>query len=567
MILKMISGVFATLAFLMTASFVHADSGVYNEYKQALDAANAKLSALLATSTASSCPSVELALSCGNGTCEPNLGENEETCPTDCLPVLVRSYNSQTFCKDIKELLIPETDEAVQDIVKKAASTGTHVRVVSTKHSSNRQLCTDGVAISMEKFNHVLGIEQFEGTETVLVEPGASIREVTEWLHLHDRSIGYGLVGFKGITVGGISGTAAHGSSPRHSAILATAVKSVKVVTADGSLREFSEGTTSPETFRALRAHLGLLGVVVQMRIQIRPQFNLDTRVTFESEKKILGGNNAVDLIRGCDFGQLHWFPSAKKVVKTCGQEDTKPADPGATNVYLDPWIPELIIKPYKLAFHYGACDSDFNALFEKLRFFVNRLMPPMKKQNLFGHLTFSDHVTGPSHRMLSSELGLGKETLVVRDWEVAIPESQVPAAMIAIDEYLEKNKIALPITGVYLRVTPVEEQTLLSSATVGAGFKKGELAVYIEFPSYYPIGFEPARREEYANQYAEIFKILIEKFQGRAHLGKNQDSIFAHQKKVGNFKENLDRFRAVVQELDPRGVFSNSFSRELLEP
>ena len=418
--------------------------------------------------------------------------------------------------------------------------------------------------ISTEGLNKIIGIEEFEGEETVLVEPGASLKDLSEWLHLRDRALGYGFVGFKGISVGGSTATAAHGSSPRHSPILATEIQGVTIITADGRLKEFTEKNTDHITFKALRAHLGMLGVVVQLRIKIRPQFNLETFVSFESDKEILGEKNAVDLIRNCDFGQIHWFPHSGKVMRTCGHETQKPTDPGANNTILTPFTPSVFIVPYKLATHYGACNKRLNSFLEDFRLASFALMPPFKKDNFLGHSINSRHVIGPSHRMLSSEFALAENSLVFRDWEIAIPESQLSAALNEIHDYLKSNKIALPLSGIFLRFAPVEEQTLISPVTSGGHFNPGEIAVYVEIPSYHAIGFSPALREEHDHQYEEIAKLLISKYHGRAHWGKNQKSVFTFQSKLDPYKNGLDRFRKVVRRFDPRGVFQNEFGEAL---
>jgi FAD/FMN-containing dehydrogenase len=541
---------------LSGVSLVFADA--IQEYEKNLDEVNEKLRSL--KNISSFCPGANLALSCGDLKCQQEKGENEATCPTDCSSALVRSYNSQAFCKEVKEIQQPETYLEVQNIIKQAAIKNTKVRVIGKAHSSNTQLCTDGVVISTEKLNRILDVEMFEGHETVRVEPGVSERELTEYLHALGKSIGYGLVGFRGISIGGIAATGAHGSSPKHSAILASNVQSMLIVTADGNITEFTEKTTDPELFKALRTHMGMLGVIIQMRIKIYPQFNLETKINFESDKVIFGKNNAIDLVKNCDFGQIHWFPSTKKIMKTCGIKTQKAADDGANNIYLNPYIPNELVTPYKIAFHYGACSHSFNALFEKLRFTISKWQPPLVKLNSRGNLVNSTDVIGPSHRMLSSELGLGRETLIVRDWEVAIPQSQVSGALVELKRYFTQKKLSLPITGVYLRFTPVEATTLISNATEDGHFRKNEIVTFIEFPAYYPIGFPPEKKEKYSQLYEEMTKILVEKFHGRPHWGKNNEAIFKAHRITGHERHLITRFKKLVKELDPKGIFANDF-------
>lgn len=544
----------------LSTSNVFADAA--KEYEQDVRAVNNMLKEFLEKS--SFCPGIPLALSCGDELCEADDGENETTCPADCLLVDIHSYNSQTFCPEVKEVFKPETYPQVQKIVARAAEENLHVKVIGTAHSTNTQLCTDGVIISTEKLNRIIGIERFEGNETVVVEPGVTERELTDWLHSRGRSIGYGLVGYRGITVGGLTATGAHGSSPKHSALLSSSIQSLLMVTADGQLAEFSLGTSNDQLFKALRTHLGMFGVVVQMRIKIRPQFNLDTQINFESDSSLLR-SNPLELVKDCDFGQIHWFPSTKKIMKTCGMETTKATDDGAENIYLNPYIPPELVVPYKVAFHFGACSSTFNALYEKLRFTVAKWQPPLVKRNGNGKLVNTTRAIGSSHRVLSSELGLLHETLIVRDWEVAIPQSQIAAAMKGLKRYFSDKELSLPITGVYLRFTPVEETTLISNAVGDGLFKKGEIATFIEFPSYYPIGFPVDKKEPYSRLYEGAIKLLIEKYHGRPHWGKNNEAVFKAHRSTGNEKAIVAQFKKLVESLDPNGLFSNDYQELIL--
>jgi hypothetical protein len=169
-------------------------SRAYREYKTVFDEVQLHLSE---DEYLTACPRPDLVLSCGNNRCEPEKGENEITCPADCLNVPVHTYNSQTFCKDVKEVFKPRTPQEVQAIVQDAWKKKTPVRVIGRAHSTSSILCNEGILISTENLDHIQGIEVFEGKETVLTEPGVSEYELAQYLHKHRRSLGYGLAGYR----------------------------------------------------------------------------------------------------------------------------------------------------------------------------------------------------------------------------------------------------------------------------------------------------------------------------------------------------------------------------------
>ena len=115
------------------------------DYQKVLEDINSKLNEI---SAEQACPGVSLAQTCGDGVCDPSKGENESTCPEDCLPVLVKSYNGQTFCKKIRELYEPRSISEAQEIVRNAIKENFHIRAIGKAHTVNTQLCTDGVEIS-----------------------------------------------------------------------------------------------------------------------------------------------------------------------------------------------------------------------------------------------------------------------------------------------------------------------------------------------------------------------------------------------------------------------------------
>src|SRR4051812_3651239 len=85
---------FFCLVFASSASAASGNSPTpeeYADYERTLDETNRTLKTLHQTG-ASSCPSIDLVLSCGNGTCEADKKEDEITCPSDCNPARVRSY-------------------------------------------------------------------------------------------------------------------------------------------------------------------------------------------------------------------------------------------------------------------------------------------------------------------------------------------------------------------------------------------------------------------------------------------------------------------------------------------
>ena len=117
---------------------------------------------------------------------------------------------------------------------------------------------------------------------------------------------------------------------------------------------------------------------------------------------------------------------------------------------------------------------------------------------------------------------------------------------------------------GVFIRFAPSEDATILAHTTSMGDFKPGEPAVFIEMPVYLPTAFPKEMAADYDSKYEDFARLLIEKFSGRAHGGKNRDWTFSWQAERGMYGSNLARFRKVLGALDPNGVFQNEFSRQV---
>lgn len=511
------------------------------------------------------CPGLKLVVTCGDGKCNAADGENVTSCAADCVPAPIVSYNNQTRCTEIQNVFHPEKAEEVQEIVREAVSKGKHIKVVGNAHSANQILCTDGVVIVTNKMNHAIRIEQFEGEDTVLVESGMVISDLNEWLYDRGKGIGYAIMGFRGVTIGGAIGTGSHGSSVIHNAVISNIIQSITLVDAAGNLRDFTKGTTPEHIWKSLTANFGLLGIVTQVRLKVQPAANLDVHVTYFKESALFNTPDGVfGPVKDCDFGVMNWFPGTRKFMKVCGTVTNKKADPGATNNLLNPALPKKLVGLAKQVLQLGACSNGMGCFIEKLRYTMLKLAPPIQKFNKRGKLVSTTHAIGPIHRMVSSYLTEAQRGFFQMDWEIAVPKSRANEAMKAVLAHIRKNKICLPLVGVFLRFTPSMDESYMAHTAPGKDFINGEPAVYIEMPVYLPVGFTPAMKQAYDGVFEEFARLLITNYGARAHWGKNRDWVFAMQRDQDVYGDNLKKFQTAVDELDPKGVFQNDFSKNM---
>jgi hypothetical protein len=274
----------------------------------------------------------------------------------------------------------------------------------------------------------------------------------------------------------------------------------------------------------------------------------------------LLKDGGIIELLGGCDYGTINWFPNTRRFVKTCGVETTELADSGAENTLLKPTIPKGLVKPYKVALHYGMCFEPLNSALEGLRYISLKWMPPLLKEGIFDWEITTSHAVGFSHRMVSSKLIDNKDKFFTNDWELAIPFSRAQEALQAVSEFALMNGIYLPLVGVFLRFAHSKDGTFLAHTVSAGAFDADEAVMFVEFPTPAPTGFSKTMTKEVNRPYEELAQMLITEFDARPHWGKNK--LWAHQLEIerGAFDDNLAHFEAVRAELDPESLFRSDY-------
>lgn len=161
----------------------------------------------------------------------------------------------------------PRTIEELQTIVRAAAS----CRVLGSGHSFNDSAASSAEMIALSGgtfFPAPISID--EAAATVTVPAGATYAEVitvlsaTRWALHNAASLPH-------ISVGGAIATGTHGSGVGNGN-LATAVRALEIVTADGSIRRF---TPADPEFAGSVVHVGALGAVTRVTLALVPAFEI----------------------------------------------------------------------------------------------------------------------------------------------------------------------------------------------------------------------------------------------------------------------------------------------------
>ncbi|MCC3374442.1 FAD-binding protein [Cohnella sp. REN36] len=187
------------------------------------------------------------------------------------------------------ELLEPESVEQVQEQVGR----GSRIKVLGTRHSFNGIADTEGSHLSLSKLNRVVALDP--ESRSVTVEGGIRYGELGRYLHERGYAL-HNLASLPHISVAGAIATATHGSGDRHGN-LATAVRALELVAADGERVALSRGD---EDFDGAVVHLGALGVVTQVTLDVVPAFEVSQYVY--EQLPLANLQDAFDAISSCTY-------------------------------------------------------------------------------------------------------------------------------------------------------------------------------------------------------------------------------------------------------------------------
>lgn len=509
-----------------------------------------------------------LSLSCENGTCDRLLGENKTNCPGDCLDGRnhVKPYYSLAVSCPATKIFRPETVTDAQRAMRRSVWQGRRVRVVGTAHTASKAICVeDGNVISSEKLTRILGLETYKGQAVLNVEAGTHIWDIAEYLHVRGKALGYNIPGYGDISIGGFVAVGGHGSNAAGSATVSSLVVSIDKMDPQGRITTHDAESASPDRWRALRGDLGMLGMTVRLRLRVREQFNVRQRILSFSGAELFRPGGMKTIADGCEYIFATYFHSVDRLDVTCGRETADP--PTADDARMTLFIPDLPERLQNLAvagFQRGACDPRTAERLERLLYQFRESQPWIEWTDADGQPQRATEGVGYAHRMVETTFrGLTRRKFSNLDWEVALPESEMDAALAYVKGKLQEHQLYNPAIGVVIRADRAVTDTLLASASAGSGVPAGERMYHLEFPIYWPYSFSAEQIAEYQAPYAEMILYLIRNHRARPHLGKNRSDIFAHAVTLAANADRRALFQPFIDQVDPAGVFANDFLRQ----
>ena len=226
-------------------------------------------------------------------------------------------------------VLRPTSLEQVRKFVKEHDS----LKALGTRHCFNSIADSTHAFISLKQMDQVVALDAKAGKVTV--EAGMTYGQLGPYLHEKGFAL-HNLASLPHISIAGACATATHGSGIKNGN-LATAVSALELVTAGGDILTLSREKDGA-TFLGSVVHLGALGVVTKVTLDIQPTFtmrqdvyeNLPLAQLTEHFESIMASGTSVSLFTDWQNKRINELWIKRRVEK----EDASRADPefhGAT--------------------------------------------------------------------------------------------------------------------------------------------------------------------------------------------------------------------------------------------
>ncbi|XP_010267413.1 PREDICTED: probable L-gulonolactone oxidase 6 [Nelumbo nucifera] len=227
------------------------------------------------------------------------------------------AFPDRSVCQ-AAETVYPTSEKELVAVVAKATMSKRKMKVATRySHSIPKLVCPDGeegLLITTKYLNHTLEVDAAK--MTMKVESGVTLRELINQAAKAGLALPYAPYWW-GLTVGGLLGTGAHGSSLwGKGSSVHDHVIGLRIVTPAGPEDGYAKVrvlNNSHPDMDAAKVSLGVLGVISQITFQLQPIFKRSITNLVKNDSDL--ADEAVRFGNQHEFADMTWYPSQGKVI------------------------------------------------------------------------------------------------------------------------------------------------------------------------------------------------------------------------------------------------------------
>ncbi|KAL9303028.1 putative oxidoreductase [Arabidopsis thaliana] len=469
----------------------------------------------------------------------------------------------------------PTTEAELVSIVAAATKAGRKMRVTTRySHSIPKLMCTDGndgLFISTKFLNHT--VQADAKAMTLTVESGVTLRQLIAEAAKVGLALPYAPYWW-GVTVGGMMGTGAHGSSlwGKGSAVhdYVTEIRMVSPGSVnDGfaKIRVLSE-TTTPNEFNAAKVSLGVLGVISQVTFELQPMFKRSLKYVMRNDLDF--NDEALTFGKKHEFADFVWLPSQGKVVYR--MDDRVAVNTLGNGLYdFFPFRSQLsaVLATTRSSEETQETLRDAHGKCVTATTISSTLFSTSYGLTNNG-ITFTGYpVIGSQNRMMSSGScldGLEDKLTSACAWDSRVKgvfyhQTTFSIPLTQVKSFINDIKSLLNIDSKSLCGLELYYGILMRYVTSSPAYL-GKETEAIDFDITYYRANDPLTPRLYEDFIEEIEQIALLKYNALPHWGKNRNLAFDGV--IKKYK-NAPAFLKVKESYDPNGLFSSEWTDQIL--
>lgn len=425
------------------------------------------------------------------------------------------NWSGGVVCKP-RQVLAPQNEVELAAAIRSAEGP---VRVAGSGHSFTPVCASDGVLLDLSAFSGLRSASEKRSTATVYA--ATPLWALGPALHAH----GLGLRNMGDIdrqTLAGVVATGTHGTG-RTLGSFSSDVAGFRLVLASGDVWTCS-ATENPEVFLAGRVSLGMLGVMTEVTMALRPCYRLVENNFFLSSDELF--HRLDELISTNRHFEFFWFPySDIAVCKSLNETDKSAREPLSAE------------EMRRRGARYATAERVFAG--------INRVLPRLPFLLKPSHGLFSRLMPSPASARWSYEAFPSPRPVRFNEMEYGVSIERGADCIREIVTDIRKRRIN---TGF-----PFEFRTVAADDIWLSPFYRRESAT-IAVHQYHKVDT------------TELFtacEAIFRAYDGRPHWGKRHSRTRAE---LIRLYPAFERFCSLRRELDPRGKFLNSYLRTMFE-
>jgi len=425
------------------------------------------------------------------------------------------NWSGGVTCKP-RQIVAPKDEVELAAAVRRSDGP---IRAPGTGHSFTPLNETNGTLVDLSAFTGLKSVDVHK--ETATLSAATPLWRVGPLLYAR----GFGLKNMGDIdrqTLAGVVGTGTHGTG-RTLKSFSAEVAGFRLLLANGELINCS-ASENAEIYAAGRTSLGVLGVMTEITMNVRPAYKLMEQNFVMPIDELFHKLDV--LVNDNRHFEFFWFPySDVAVCKSLNEsEEAAPA-------------PRSAEEMHERGERVSSDQRAFGA--------INEVLP------------YAPFLLGPAHRLFSSLMpGAGKvrwsheifpspRTTRFNEMEYALPYGKGPDAIREIVAAIRKNRIN---TGF-----PIEYRSVAGDDVWMSPFYGRESAT---------IAVHQYQRVD-TKRLFDACEAIFRSYEGRPHWGKRHTRTAAE---LAALYPKFDQFRAVRRVLDPKGKFLNAHLRSMFE-